>query len=96
MDNTLTAALYSQQTSGFYSTLPYENYNKYDVNVMAIVHVREDLHLDDNTHLENLSWLTHIRRLHDRLADVYNPGPQVDEWNNPHTDTYGDQASAVS
>lgn len=85
--------LYSQQTSGFYSTLPYDNYNKYDVNVMGILHARENIHIDDNTQFQNLSWFTHIRRLHDRLDDVYNPGPQQNEWNNPHTDTYGDQVS---
>ncbi len=44
------------------------------------------LHIDDKTQIENLSWFMHIRRLHDRLDDVYNPGPQLDEWNNPHTD----------
>ncbi len=85
--------LYSQQTTGFYSTLPYANYNKYDVNEMGIAHVRENLHVNDNTQIENLSWFMHIRRLHDRLDDVYALGPQVNEWNNPHTDTYGDQFS---
>ncbi len=82
--------VYSQQTSGFYSTLPYANYNKYDVNEMGLAHVRENLHVNDNTQIENLSWFMHIRRLHDRLDDVYALGPQEDEWNNPHTDTYGD------
>lgn len=85
--------LYSQQTSGFYSTLPYDAYNKYDVNEMGLAHVRENLHVNDNTQIENLTWFMHIRRLHDRLDDVYNLGPQQDEWNNPHTDTYGDSFS---
>ena len=37
----------------------------------------------------------HIGRLHDRLDDVYSlsGAPQEDEWNNPHTDTYGDQVT---
>ncbi len=93
VDGTPGGALYSQQSSGFFSTLPYDNYNKYDVNVMGIVHARENIHLSDDTQLSNLTWFTHIRRLHDRLADVYSLGPQQDEWNNPHTDTYGDQVS---
>lgn len=84
---------YSQQTSGFYSTLAYADYNKYDVNEMGIAHVRENLHVNDNTQIENLTWFMHIRRLHDRLDNVYALGPQVNEWNNPHTDTYGDQFS---
>jgi iron complex outermembrane receptor protein len=95
LDGTPTGALYSQQSSGFYSTLPYANYNKYDTNAMGILHARENVHLDDNTQLYNLTWLTHIRRLHDRLDDVYNLGPQQDEWNNPHTDFYGDQVTVT-
>ena len=87
--------LYSQQTSGYYSTLPYDNYNKYDVNEMALFHVRENIHLNDQTQLQNLSWFMHIYRLHDRLADIYNLGPQQNEWNNPHTDDFGDQVSLI-
>ncbi len=93
LDGTPTGPLYSQQSSGYYSTLPYANYNKYDVNAMGFLHARENIHINDETTLENLSWFMHIGRLHDRLADVYNLGPQQDEWNNPHTDTYGDQIS---
>ena len=93
LDGTPAGAVYSQQSSGFYSTLPYAAYNKYDVNVMGILHARENIHIDDSTQFQNLTWFTHIRRLHDRLGDVYNPGPQLYEWNNPHTDTYGDQGS---
>ncbi|MDE3165402.1 MAG: TonB-dependent receptor [Acidobacteriota bacterium] len=93
MDGSSATPLYSQQTSGFYSTLPFANYNKYDVNEMALLHARENIHIDDQTQLQNLSWFMHIYRLHDRLADVYNPGPQQDEWNDPHTNTYGDQVT---
>lgn len=91
LDGAPTGPLYSQQNSGFYSTLPYADYNKYDVNVMGLVHARENIHIDDQTYFENLTWFMHIGRLHDRLDDVYALGAQEDEWNNPHTDTYGDQ-----
>ena len=93
MDGTPAGLLYSQQTSGFYSILPYADYNKYDTNSMGLFHVRENIHVDNQTQLQNLSWFMHIARLHDRLDDVYNLGPQQNEWNNPHTDTYGDQVS---
>jgi iron complex outermembrane receptor protein len=93
LDGTPTGALYSQQSSGFYSTLPYADYNKYDVNVMGLAHVRENIHIDDKTQFQNMTWFMHIGRLHDRLNDVYNLGPQEDEWNNPHTDTFGDQVT---
>jgi iron complex outermembrane recepter protein len=95
LDGTPSGALYSQQTSGFYSILPYDNYNKYDVNEMALLHARENIHINDQTQFENLTWYMHIYRLHDRLNDVYSLGPQQDEWNDPHTNTYGDQVTII-
>ena len=85
--------MYSQQTSGFYSTLPYDSYNKYDANEMGMVDARQNIHVDDTTTLQNSSWYMHIGRLHNRLDDVYSLGPQQNEWNDPHTDTIGDQIS---
>ncbi len=83
--------LYSQQTSGFYSTLPYDSYHKYDVNELGLIDAKLNLHLDDTTTLQNVAWYMHIRRQHKRLADVYALGPQEDEYNSPHTNTIGDQ-----
>jgi iron complex outermembrane receptor protein len=83
--------IYSQQTSGYYSTLPYNSYNKYDTNEMGLIYGRENIRLDDKTTLQNLSWFMHITRSHYRTDDVYNLGPQQDEWNSPHTDTVGDR-----
>ncbi len=85
--------MYSQQTSGYYSSLPYDSYNKYDTNEMGLIYARANIHLDDNTTLRNLSWYMHIARLHDRLNDVYSLGPQQNEYNDPHTETIGDQIS---
>ena len=93
LDGTPTGALYSEQTSGFFSALPYADYNKYDTNAMALLHARENFHVSDQTQIQNLSWFMDIHRLHDRLNDVYNLGPQQNEWNNPHTDTFGDQVT---
>ncbi len=91
MDGAANSQLYSQATSGFYSIIPFNSYNKYDTNGMGMVHARENIHLSDEWQLQNLTWFMDIHRLHNRLADVYNPGPQAFEWNNPHTGTYGDQ-----
>ncbi len=82
---------YSQQTSGFYSSLPYSSYNKYDVNQLGLIYGREHMRLDDTTTVENLSWYMHIARSHTRYYDVYNAGPQVEEYNSPHTNTIGDK-----
>lgn len=88
---------YSQQTSGFYSTLPFNSYNKYDVNQMGLIYARENFQLDDSTTAQNLTWYMHIARSHDRYNDLYQDlsGPdgnqQQDEHNDPHTNTIGDK-----
>ena len=82
---------YSQQTSGYYSTLPFLSYEKYDTNSDGLIYARERVQLDPTFSLENLSWFNHIRRSHERHNDVYNPGPQQFEFNHPHTDTVGNK-----
>ncbi|MGH9679003.1 MAG: TonB-dependent receptor domain-containing protein, partial [Candidatus Acidiferrales bacterium] len=82
---------FSQATSGYYSSLPYDAYNKYDTNEMAMVYGRENLLINDTTTLTNMTWFTHIRRFHRRNSDLLSQGAQVDEWNNPHSDIFGDQ-----
>lgn len=84
---------YSQATSGFYSTLPYSSYNKYDTNDMALIYGRQSLRLDPTTTLQNLAWFMRIDRTHYRINDVYSEGPQLREWNDPHTNTVGDKIS---
>ena len=84
---------YSQSTSGYYSTMPFDAYNKYDTNEMWILYGRENLLLNSTTTLSNMTWYMHIRRFHRRLADIFAPAGQVDEWNNPYSDAFGDQVS---
>jgi iron complex outermembrane receptor protein len=82
---------FSQASSGFYSALPYADYNKYDTNEMFMTYARERLHLSRTSTLENSTWYTHIRRFHRRNQDALAQGAQVDEWNNPHSNMFGDQ-----
>ncbi len=84
-------AHFSEATSGFFSALPYNAYNKYDTNEMFLAYGRENLFLSKISTLENLTWYNHIRRFHRRNNDALSGGPQVDEWNNPHSDMFGDQ-----
>lgn len=91
MDGTPSTAQYSQQTSGYYSTLPYASYNKYDVNQMGLVYARENVQLDKTTSVQNLTWYMHIGRLHARYNDVYSLGPQLMEFNNPYSNAIGDK-----
>ena len=88
---------FSQATTGFYSSLPFDAYNKYDTNELAMVYGRENLLLNDTTTLQNMTWYDHIRRLHRRNADFLtnsSGGPdQTDEFNNPHSNIFGDDLS---
>ncbi len=85
---------YSQSSSGFYSGLPYNCYNKYDTNALWMTYGRENVLLNSTTTLTNMTWYSVIHRLHNRLSDVFAGPPgsgQTNEWNNPHTDTFGDE-----
>lgn len=88
---------YSQQTSGYFSTLPYGVYNKYDTNQLGLIYGRQTVNVDDSMVIENLSWYMHVRRTHDRYNDVYQDissptgNQQQNEHNNPYTDTIGDK-----
>ena len=84
---------YSQATCGYYCAPTHDEYNKYDTNEMALVYARENLLLDNTTTLTNTTWFMHIRRLHHRTDDIFAPGSQVDEWNNPHTNDFGDKVN---
>jgi iron complex outermembrane recepter protein len=84
---------YSQPTSGYYSSLPFDDYNKYDTNEMFLTYARENLFLSQNLTLQNTTWYNHIRRFHRRTSPALDAGGQMDEWNNPHSDILGDQAN---
>ena len=89
-------AHFSQATTGFYSALPFAAYNKYDTNELAMVYGREHLLLSDTTTLQNTTWFVHIRRLHRRNNDFLPSSGgvgQVDEYNNPHSNVFGDDLS---
>lgn len=87
-----TSTHYSEATSGFYSSLPFADYNKYDTNEMFMTYARQHLFLGPKTTVQNTTWYNHIRRFHRRNSDYLSQGAQVDEWNNPHSDIFGDQA----
>jgi hypothetical protein len=84
---------YSQPSSGFYSSLPFADYNKYDTNEMFLTYARENLYLSKNVTLQNSTWYNHIRRFHRRESPALDAGGQMDEWNNPFSNILGDQAN---
>ena len=84
---------FSQASCGFYCALPYADYNKYDTNEMFMAYARQRMFLSHTSTLENSAWFNHIRRFHRRNEDALAGGDQVDEWNNPHSNIFGDQIS---
>ena len=82
---------FSQAGCGFYCALPYASYNKYDTNEGFMAYTRQRMYFSPTTTLENSAWYTHIRRFHRRNQDALAQGAQVDEWNNPHSNMFGDQ-----
>ncbi len=82
---------FSQPGCGFYCALPYASYNKYDTNEMFMTYARQRMYFSPTSTLENSAWYTHIRRFHRRNDDALSQGAQVDEWNNPHSNMFGDQ-----
>ncbi len=85
------APLYSQQDSGFYSSLPYNTYEKFDTDQLWMVFARENFDLDSTTQLHNLTYYENFTRTHSRLNDLYNVGPQEREYNSPYTNVFGDK-----
>lgn len=86
-----TGTHFSQGTSGYYSVMPYADYNKYDTNEMFMGYARQRLFMGPKTTLMNTTWYTHIRRFHRRNSDALSLGDQQNEWNNPHSDMFGDE-----
>ncbi len=86
--------LYSQKTTGFYSTLPFNNYEKWDVNELFTLYSKANYDLTDSTQLHNIVYYADELRLHSRLNDVFPQGaPNVQEYNNPSSYWYGDKLS---
>jgi iron complex outermembrane recepter protein len=86
---------YSQATCGFYCGPSFAEYNKYDTNEMGLIYARENLLLNDTTTVQNTTWYMHIRRFHHRTSDIFQIEAgnisQADEWNNPHSNAFGDK-----
>lgn len=86
--------LYSQKTSGYYSTPAYANYEKFDVNQLWTIYNKVNLSINDSTAFHNLIYYVDENRLHSRSNDAYPQGAaNVVEYNNPSSYWYGDKAS---
>ena len=82
---------YSQQTTGFYSALPYDIWNKQDSNKANLAYSRLQLPLDSVTTLHGLLWYQAESRVHYHEYNYQQDQPNLYEYNNPYQYAYGDK-----
>jgi len=85
--------LYSQQSSGFYSALPFATYEKYLSQQLWTVYGKENWRLDPYTTLHNMTWYTDEQRLHSRINNYLRGNVNDYELNTPNDRTFGDKLS---
>ena len=86
--------LYSQKTSGYYSTPPYDSYNKFDVNQLWTIYSKANYDFGEGWGGHNLAYFVREDRLHSRTTDAYPQGAaNLEEWNNPYSYWFGDKIS---
>jgi iron complex outermembrane receptor protein len=85
-------ALQSQQTTGFYTTLPYSVNWKLDTNAIEMLWSKVNVDLSDVTSVHNVIYFYHEHRLHYTPLHDYLP-PQVSTWevNKPSAHVLGDK-----
>jgi len=97
VDGTPNTPLYSQSTTGYYSSLPESVWFKQIVVRDRMVYSQLNLDLSSDLTMHDLFWYRHGHRVHWRV-DNYNyggapPGTVNSEYYNPRSDTYGNSLS---
>ncbi len=89
------AQYYSQQTSGFYSSLAENTWFKQIKTQSDIVYSKLELELSPRVTMHNSEWFRHGYRLHNRVVNFYGPNYTVGhEWYDPASNAVGSQSSA--
>lgn len=95
VDGTPNGELFSQKTSGFYSSLPYNEWYKDDSNTTWLLYSKLNVALDKMVGVHNMVWFRHGQRLHYHYYGPYiqslNNVNQEYEYNDPHDNVYGDK-----
>ncbi|HUZ48928.1 MAG TPA: TonB-dependent receptor [Candidatus Dormibacteraeota bacterium] len=89
--NPIAGSPYSQQTSGFYSALPANVWQKTDTNATRLIGVDLTRNMGRGSYLSNQAWYRHGDRLHvkDFNFDQANNTSRF-EYNNPYSNALGD------
>ena len=83
------APLYSQATSGYYSSLPESVWFKQLTVQDYLLYSKLDLRLDRHVGLHEMLWYRHGHRIHNRINN-FQPG-NTTEYYYPNSDTFGDK-----
>ncbi|MHB1665752.1 MAG: TonB-dependent receptor [bacterium] len=87
------APLYSQQTSGYYSSLPYDIWSKLILTQTSMLYSKLNLNLTKNLGLHALVWYRHGFREHLRINNYFLTAGQssiYEDWQ-PDSDTLGEK-----
>lgn len=88
------AQLYSQQTSGFYSSLSKDLWHKHIKTQSDILYSKLQLSLSPRVTFNSEEWYRHGYRLHDRVVNFYGSNYAVGhEWYDPASNTIGDKSN---
>ncbi len=84
---------FSQATSGFYSTLPYNVASKLERNYMYLIYSPFNMRISKNISFHNMVWYRQGNRLHDIsfLGGLGTNNGTYYEYNNPEEYMYGDK-----
>ncbi|AOV16229.1 TonB-dependent receptor [Acidihalobacter aeolianus] len=92
LDGTANSPLYSQQTSGYYSSIPGNVWNKEDSNETWLLYSKLNVALDRSTTAHNMVWYRYGHRFHFHYNNYGLSNPNnLYEYNNPRDDVYGDK-----
>ena len=84
--------LFSQQTTGFYTTLPGSVNNKYDTNAIKMLYGNLNINTGSNISFHNLTYMVYENRLHWTGLHDYVPGSETNmEVNQPSSFVVGDK-----
>ena len=84
------APLYSEQTSGYYSSLPYNMWYKLIKTQILLAYSKLNLQLSPNLTFSDMPWFRHGYRLHLRVNNYIPGAPSSEDWS-PYSNNYGNR-----
>ena len=89
--NSVPGPYFSQQTTGYYSSLAFDVWNKLARNHMYLIYSPINLKVSKSVSFHNLVWYREGERLHYHQNDFSQGYGNLYEYNNPEDEVYGDK-----